>query len=113
MQMGRYGIVLTTFESEQQARPVIDEILRSKLAACIQEIRIKSHYTWKNEQCHDDEVLVLFKTRKELYPGLEKKLLEIHPYETPEILFVDVENGSAAYFSWIDEQTCRDRPAEE
>lgn len=103
--MSEYGIVLTTFESEQQAKPVIDEIIKCKLAACIQEIKIKSHYTWKNELCHEDEVLVLFKTRKELYPVLEKKLLEIHPYETPEILLVDVEKGNAAYLAWIDEQT--------
>ncbi|MFU0826752.1 MAG: Divalent-cation tolerance protein CutA [Lachnoclostridium sp.] len=103
--MGKYGIVLTTFENEEQAKPVIDEIIKSKLAACAQEIKIKSHYTWKGEFCHDDEDLVLFKTKKELYPELEKKLLEIHPYETAEILFVDAENGSAAYLAWIDEQT--------
>ena len=35
----------------------------------------------------------VIQTRKELYPELEKKLLEIHPYDTPEILFVDVEKG--------------------
>jgi len=99
--MGNYGIVLTTFENEQQARPVIDEILRCKLAACVQEIKIKSHYIWKNEVCHDDEVLVLFKTIKDLYPELEKKLLEIHPYETPEILLIDVEKGSKAYLEWV------------
>lgn len=103
--MGRYGIVMTTFADEQQAKPAIEEILRCRLAACVQEIGIKSHYTWKGELCHEDEVLVLFKTRKELYPELEKKLLEIHPYETPEILLVDAEKGSAAYLAWIDEQT--------
>ena len=43
--MGTYGIVLTTFENEHQARPVIDEVLSSKLAACVQEIKIKSHYS--------------------------------------------------------------------
>jgi periplasmic divalent cation tolerance protein len=105
--MGKYGVVFTTFEDEQQAKDVIDEIIRCKLAACAQEIKIKSHYTWKGNLCHEDEVLVLLKTRKELYPDLEKKLLEIHPYETPEILFVDVECRSAAYLAWIDEQTQR------
>jgi len=103
--MSKYGIALTTFENEEQAKPVIEEIIREKLAACVQEIKIKSHYTWKGELCHEDEDLVLFKTKKELYPELEKKLLELHPYETAEILFVDVENGSAAYFAWIDKQT--------
>jgi len=106
--MGKYGIALTTFEDEGQAKYVINEIIKSKLAACVQEIKIKSHYTWKGELYHEDEVLVLLKTRKELYPDLEKKLLEIHPYETPEILFVDVERGSAAYLAWIDEQTRND-----
>ena len=67
--MGKYGIAMTTFENEQQAKPVIDEILRCKLAACVQEIMIKSHYAWKGELCHEDEVLVLLKTRKELYPN--------------------------------------------
>ncbi len=103
--MKKYGIVLTTFESEQQARPLINEIISCKLAACAQEIQIKSHYIWKGKQCHEDEVLVLFKTRAELYQKLEHKLLKIHPYETPEILFVDAENGSAAYFAWIEQQT--------
>jgi periplasmic divalent cation tolerance protein len=103
--MSKYGIVATTFENSQQAQPVIDEIIRSRLEACVQEIRIKSHYTWKGESCHDDEILVLFKTRKELYAELENKLFELHPYETPEILLIDVEQGSAAYLAWIDEQT--------
>lgn len=103
--MREYGIVLTTFEDEQQAKPVIDEIMRCKLAACIQEIKIISHYTWNGELCHEDEVLVLLKTRKDLYPELEKKLLELHPYDTPEILLVDVEKGSSAYLAWIDNQT--------
>ena len=103
--MSEYGIVLTTFANEQQAKPVIDEILECKLAACVQEIKIKSHYVWKGELCREDEVLVLLKTRKELYPELEKKLKEIHPYETPEILLVDVELGSLAYLKWLDVQT--------
>ena len=35
--MSEYGIVLTTFANEQQAKPVIDEILECKLAACVQK----------------------------------------------------------------------------
>jgi len=103
--MGKYGMLMTTFANKEQAEPVINEIIRCGLAACVQEIPIKSHYTWKGELCHDDEVLVLFKTRGDLYPELEQKLLELHPYDTPEILFLDAEKGSVAYLSWIDEQT--------
>ena len=34
--MTGYCMVLTTFESEAQADPVIGEILKEKLAACVQ-----------------------------------------------------------------------------
>ncbi len=105
--MGEYGIVMTTFGSEGTARAAIDEVIRGGLAACAQEVKIRSHYTWKGELCHEDEVLVLFKTRKELYSELERKLLEIHPYEVPEILLVGVEKGSEGYLKWVDEVTKR------
>lgn len=110
--MSKYGIVLTTFKNEEQAKPIIEDIINSKLAACVQEINIKSHYTWKDKLYHDDEILVLIKTHKNLYPELEKKLLEIHPYDTPEILLVDVETGSAAYLAWIDRQTQNHTPTD-
>lgn len=34
--MQKYCIVITTFESETQAQPVIDTMLENKLAACVQ-----------------------------------------------------------------------------
>ena len=42
--MTGYCMVLTTFESEAQADPVIGEILKEKLAACVQVMPIRSHY---------------------------------------------------------------------
>ncbi|KXB55494.1 divalent-cation tolerance protein CutA [Lachnoanaerobaculum saburreum] len=104
-EMSEYCIVLTTFENKEQAKPIIDIILQEKLAACIQEMSIQSHYLWKEELCNDNEILVLIKTTNELYKVLEAKLLEIHPYETPEIIRVDIADGSLGYFSWIKEVT--------
>ena len=66
---------------------------------------IQSHYVWKNELCNDNEILVLMKTTDELYEELKRRLLEIHPYETPEIVRVDIADGSTGYLSWIKEVT--------
>ena len=87
--MTDYCMVLTTFEGEAQADPVIGEILKEQL-------------------CHDPEVLVLCKTRTALYEALKQKLLELHPYETPEILKVDVADGSAGYLAWVDAMTAQE-----
>ena len=54
--MTGYCMVLTTFESEAQADPVIGEILKEKLAACVQVMPIRSHYVWKEQLCHDPDV---------------------------------------------------------
>lgn len=105
MNKTNYSIVLTTFESQNQAKPIIDCILSSKLAACVQTINIGSHYVWKNEVCHEKEILVLFKTTDEKYEQLKSYLEGSHPYETPEIIKISIEDGLKAYFSWIDDST--------
>ena len=103
--MSEYCIVLTTFENKEQGKTVIDVILQEKVVACVQEVDIQSHYVWKDELCNDNEILVLMKTTNELYEVLKDRLLEIHPYETPEIVRIDIADGSKGYLSWIKEVT--------
>ncbi len=103
--MNKYCVVLTTLGNNEDATRIINTILECKLAACMQTINIGSHYTWEGEVCHDQEVLVLFKTSWALYDELETKIKEIHPYDTPEIIAVDIEKGFKGYLDWIDEVT--------
>lgn len=103
--MKKYCIALSTFASKEQAQGVIDKILEEKLAACIQVLDIKSHYMWEGSVCHDDEVLILFKTSWDMYEELEQHIKELHPYDTPEIIAIDIEKGYKGYLDWIDEVT--------
>ena len=103
--MKKYCVVLTTFANGTDATNVINAVLENKMVACAQVININSHYTWKGKVCHEPEVLVLFKTQWELYDLLESKIKEMHPYETPEIIAVDIEKGLSDYLNWIVEVT--------
>lgn len=103
--MSKYCIVLTTLPEEFEVQEIIDSVLAEKLAACIQTINIGSHYTWKEKVCHDKEVLVLFKTTWDLYEVLEKHIKAIHPYETPEVIAIDIQAGSDDYLDWINNIT--------
>jgi periplasmic divalent cation tolerance protein len=103
--MSEYCIVLTTVSSQQDADHIIQTMLEKKLAACMQTLDIGSHYIWKDEVCHDQEVMILFKTSWRLYEELEAELKKSHPYETPEIIAIDIENGYKGYLEWIDETT--------
>lgn len=100
-----YCIVMTTFENEEQAEKIIESVLKEKLAACIQTFNIKSHYVWNNEICKESELLVWFKTQNKLYGELDKLIKRLHPYETPEIIKVDIAEGDKTYLEWMNNVT--------
>ncbi|MGI6221082.1 MAG: divalent-cation tolerance protein CutA [Coriobacteriales bacterium] len=103
--MARYCMVMTTFETREQAQPVAEGAVKAGLAACVQQMEIASTYIWKGNMSTDPEMLAVFKTRDDLYDELAEFIGANHPYEVPEIIKVPVEDGSASYLSWIDEMT--------
>lgn len=98
-----YSLVQTTLSSKEEAKSLASLLLKEKLAACIQIQKVQSLYVWKEEVCDDKEYLLNIKTKKSLYQKLENFLLQHHPYETPEIIELDIIGGHKRYFQWIDE----------
>ncbi len=98
-------VVLTTCGSEEEAARIARRLLDRRLAACVQEVEIKSRYWWQGRKTEEPERLLLVKTRRELYPQVESAILEAHRYEVPEVLCIPVEAGSRGYLDWILEST--------
>lgn len=98
-------VVLTTFPGSEQARKAASSLVEKKLAACCSFFEGSSIYFWQVKMCEDREVVLLIKTTVELYPELEKKIKEIHPYEVPEIIALPVILASQTYSDWIKEVT--------
>lgn len=105
--MEHYAIVMTTLhvDHKEELEKLMDVILKEKLAACIQVMSIRSYYVWKEELCQENEVLLMIKTKKNLFKNLEKIIKASHPYETPEIIEIDISDGSDDYLGWIVENT--------
>jgi len=100
-----YSIIITTTDSEEEARSLSAKLVENKLAACVQVSPITSFYTWKGEVHNDPEHKLLIKTCKELYPAAEAFIKEQHSYEVPEIIEVPIRSGLGEYLGWIDEVT--------
>jgi periplasmic divalent cation tolerance protein len=98
-----YSVILTTAGSPQEAESLAEGLVRQRLVACAQLLPISSTYTWEGEVEKDSEVLLLLKARADLYEQIESHILEKHSYDTPEVLRLDVAQGSAGYLSWISE----------
>jgi hypothetical protein len=48
-----------------------------------------------------EECQVLLKTTTERYPGLERHLVEHHPWDNPEMTAVQISAGSSPYLEWV------------
>ena len=100
-----YAVIITTTNSADHAEQLARKLVDSRLAACVQVQPIRSFYRWKGEVCADAELLLLIKSRSELFGQLERVIKANHAYETPEIVQLPITAGSAEYLRWVDEAT--------
>jgi periplasmic divalent cation tolerance protein len=85
------------------ASEIAKTLVREHLAACASTVPgVVSTYRWNGEICVDDEVLLLIKTTSAGFEALRRRLLELHPYELPEIIAVDVSVAHDGYADWVE-----------
>lgn len=100
--------VVTTVAEKKDAESLAGAILERRLGACVQiGGPIESRYWWNNRLETASEWTVTIKTRRELYQPLEALLLELHPYDQPEIIGTPIVEASPGYLQWLAEQVGR------
>lgn len=96
-------VVLSTVASAEDAERIAGELVVRRLAACVNVVpSVVSVYRWKGELQRDAERLLVIKTRRERFDALRAALIELHPYELPELLALPVAAGHPAYLEWLD-----------
>ena len=98
-------IVLSTCSSKQEAREIAEELVKRKLAACVNLLRVSSIFRWKGKVQSEAEWLLLIKTRSQVLRRLKACILELHSYEVPEIVACRIVGGLTSYLAWITEET--------
>src|SRR5262245_56208192 len=95
-------VVLTTLEKQEDGARLAALLVEHELAACVQILPpMISIYRWQGAIERANEVLLLIKTTRAVYPRLEDTIKENHPYQTPEIVALSVEAGSDDYLNWL------------
>jgi len=100
----KYLLISITTNSSEEAERIAEALVQERLAACVNIVpAITSIYRWQGEVHRDSEVLLIAKSRPELFDPLAARVKELHSYEVPEIIALPIVAGSRAYLSWIDE----------
>jgi periplasmic divalent cation tolerance protein len=100
--MSEVRLVFCTFPDSASARQIGTVLIERQLAACVNLIpAVESIYRWQGQVETALEVLAIFKTSEEGFPGFEQALGELHPYEVPEIIAIEPAAVGASYASWL------------
>jgi periplasmic divalent cation tolerance protein len=102
----QYRLVLVTCPSFPEARKLARTIVEKRLAACVNvhTAPTESIYRWKGKIETAREHLLVIKTTTGRLHALEKEVLRLHSYDTPEFLVLPVSSGSRAYLHWLSAQ---------
>jgi periplasmic divalent cation tolerance protein len=104
--MSEFIVVYVTAGSGEEADRLAQALVSEQLAACVNRVRsIQSVYRWQGKVEQSDEELLIIKTRRQLFPALEKRVKALHSYSIPEIIALPVIEGSADYLNWLREQS--------
>ena len=101
-----FVIVFVTVPDEVFAGRLAHDLVSEKLAACVNVLpSVRSVYAWEGEICNEGELLCLLKTRRALFPAVRERVLDLHPYQVPEIIAIPLVEASETYLAWLRDNT--------
>jgi periplasmic divalent cation tolerance protein len=104
--VGEPILVLSTLPDPEIAQRLGRTLVAERLIACANLVPgLLSIYRWKGEIQAEGEVLMMMKTQRSRLPALKRRLLELHPYEVPELISIDISDGLDAYCRWVVEES--------
>jgi periplasmic divalent cation tolerance protein len=100
--MSGSAIVLCTAGSDAEAGRIARELVERRLAACVNVLpKVSSTYWWQGVVQTEAEWLLVVKTRTERFPDVRSVIRELHSYEIPEIVMIDIAAGDPDYLAWL------------
>lgn len=94
--------VYVTVPTEAEAVEIARAIVNERLAACANILPgMKTIHHWLGKVAEGEEIVLILKTRQELFPKLEERVRELHSYQMPCIAALPVTAASKPFLDWI------------
>ncbi len=96
------AVVLVTAPNEENAALIARTLVEERLIMCANLLPgVRSIYRWEGAVADEREVMMVLKAPAANYPALQARILSLHPYTVPEVLRLEVPEGSPAYLQWV------------
>ena len=95
-----------TASNAEEARHIGKILVEERLAACVNVLpHMESWYWWEGKMEGAQEAVLIAKTRAELREALQRRVLQLHSYSCPCVVFLPIVGGNPAYLDWIARET--------
>ncbi len=102
-------VVLITAGGPDEAGLIARTLVDEHLAACVNILPgVRSVFSWQGKTQEAEEVLLVCKSRMDLFSALSDRVRSLHSYDLPEIIALPVTAGLPAYLEWVQETTKRE-----
>jgi len=98
-------VVLSTCGSKSEARLIARELVKRRLAACVNILPVTSFYRWDKKLENESEWLLIIKTRSELFTRVNSRIRKLNKAQVPEIVSLKINDGLTSYLKWLDNET--------
>jgi periplasmic divalent cation tolerance protein len=99
-------LALCTAPDVAVARSLVKTVVEEGLVACGNIVpAVTSIYRWQGAVEEASETLIIFKTTLAAWPRLVERVTQLHPYEVPELLLLQIDDGNAPYLKWVESST--------
>lgn len=95
-------VVLVTTPDAGTARELARTLVDERLIACGNIVpAVTSVYRWQGMVQEEAEALLILKTSRARLDALRARVVELHPYDVPEVLALGIDGGHQAYLDWL------------
>ena len=97
-------IVLVTYPTDRDPLALARLLVDEQLVACVNVLPpMQSVYRWEGKVEQAAEHQLVMKTTRERVEALKARLVDLHPYDVPEVLVLPVVDGGEPYLKWLTE----------
>ncbi len=98
-------LIYITYPELEGAKKLASALVESKLCACVNIIpKIFSVYRWLDKTESSEECVLLCKAQKNKFSQISDLVNDEHPYDTPAIFSISLDELDPEYEKWISYQ---------
>lgn len=100
----RCVVVWVTCPTRVVARRIAAELIKRHVAACVTILpEVESVFWWDGKADRASEALLMIKTTLPRFEALRRLVVELHPYDVPEVIACPIASGHPPYLRWVAE----------